>query len=108
MKFALAVFFTVNLLAYAQTRQRQTTLTEPKTVRMGTCGGKEATAFIPQKFLAAMRKAEIAGDDDEVVRIARRAGLTVLSSRKNGHVASYLIMNHAGHCVAMRGPTIKN
>jgi formylglycine-generating enzyme required for sulfatase activity len=81
----------------------------PKTVRMGTCGGIEATASIPQSTLKAMDDAARAGDPDQVVQIARDAQLTVRVSEEGGHVSSYFITNpNNGKCVALRGPTIKN
>jgi hypothetical protein len=76
------------------------------TVKMGTCGGTEATASIPQATLDALRKAQLADDFDEIFRISRQAGLSVIVRRKDGHATSYLIQNHRGQCVAVRGPTI--
>ena len=88
---------------------QETNSATPTTVRMGTCGGVEATASIPQSTLKAMDDAARAGNPDQVVQIARDAQLTVRVSEEGGHVSSYFITNpNNGKCVASRGPTIKN
>jgi hypothetical protein len=73
------------------------------TVKSGTCGGKEATASIPEASLIALTKAQLADDFDEISRISEEAGLQVMVLRKAGHVVSYIIENQNDQCVAMRG-----
>jgi hypothetical protein len=78
------------------------------TVKSGRCGGKEATASIPEASLIALTKAQLADDFDEISRISEEAGLQMMVLRKAGQVVSYIIENHNGQCVAMRGRRIKN
>jgi hypothetical protein len=63
------------------------------------CGGKQATASIPQTTLKAMTDAARSGHPDEVVELARDAQLTVRSSEEQGHVTSYFITNPNNGCV---------
>ena len=94
MIFSLFVL-SVNMLAQDTSKTTQ----QNKTPTRKICGEKEALISVPQSVLDAMRKA--GGNPDEVIRIAKEAGLKVSSFKDlDGHVRYYSIQNpFNGKCI---------